>query len=512
MLESFNNIQKFQYKKLSPEEQKARGILGRLEGIIADGKNPTRNGRKYPMQLWEKVFADPIMQEKIANKVCLGELGHPEDRSETDITKAALCLAETPKKGPDGNLYGVFDIIDTPCGKILKTLCDYGCNIGISSRGQGDVYTDYDGQETVDEDTYTCECFDAVLLPAVKSARLNYVNESLGNKTLYESLNEAIEAASSDDEKIIMTNSLERVGIDYKNKGEAQVGTSDVSATDDAAANDGADLVKDLQEALKANAELSKQITKLQEKLSVCYAKEVRNDAAVTKLKNAVVALSEDARKYKAVSSQIVSMKEQLDEKATQFVKQNKVIESFRRRSEQTSETIQQLTESCDTKDVRIKTLVRRNNQLQEQLKRDKSEHEKVVSSLQEELEGSRTDAKVIKSQCEKKLASANKLIEQYRKESDTAKKLYVESKAKQLGVDVDDVTNRLTENYTFEDVNKVCENLRDYKLNMSKLPFNIDLRKGARVTVNESKDVSQVINPDDILDDSITNLLSNIQ
>ena len=154
MLESFSNIQKFQYKKLSPEEQKARGILGRLEGIIADGKNPTRNGRKYPMQLWEKVFADPIMQEKIANKVCLGELGHPEDRSETDITKAALCLAETPKKGPDGNLYGVFDIIDTPCGKILKTLCDYGCTIGISSRGQGDVYTDYDGQETVDEAKY----------------------------------------------------------------------------------------------------------------------------------------------------------------------------------------------------------------------------------------------------------------------------------------------------------------------------------------------------------------------
>ena len=90
------------------------------------------------MQLWEKVFEDPIMKEKIENKVCLGELGHPEDRTETDITKAAICLAEMPKKSNDGKLYGVFDIIDTPCGRILKTLCDYGCNIGVSSRGQGD--------------------------------------------------------------------------------------------------------------------------------------------------------------------------------------------------------------------------------------------------------------------------------------------------------------------------------------------------------------------------------------
>ena len=537
------------------ETERNRGILGRLYGPIASCVVPTRNGRYYPDEVWETVFDSPIVKEMFTNGGLPGELDHPVDRSETDSSRIAIMMPEPPKRDTRGQLEGYFDILDTPCGKIAYQLAKYGFRFGISSRGEGDVTESYDGSEVVDADTYTLHAFDLVLLPACESARMRftesldtkkkltdclfselsnspkeartimleslraldfenkgYVNESLGNKTLYESLNEAIEAASSDDDKIIMANSLERVGIDYKDKGEAQVGTSDVSATDDAAANDGADLVKDLQEALKANAELSKQVTKLQEKLSVCYAKEVRTDAAVTKLKNAVVALSEDARKYKAVSSQIVSLKEQLDEKATQFVKQNKVIESFRRRFEQTSETIQQLTESSDTKDVRIKTLVRRNNELQEQLNRDKSEHEKVVSSLQEELEGLRTDAKVIKSQCEKKLASANKLIEQYRKESDTAKKLYVESKAKQLGVGVDDVTNRLTENYTFEDVNKVCENLRDYKLNMSKLPFNIDLRKGARVTVNESKDISRVVNPDDVLDDSITNLLSNIQ
>lgn len=50
MLESLsNNV--FTYKKLTEEEQQSRGILGRLAGIIADTKNPTRNGRQYSSEL-----------------------------------------------------------------------------------------------------------------------------------------------------------------------------------------------------------------------------------------------------------------------------------------------------------------------------------------------------------------------------------------------------------------------------------------------------------------------------
>lgn len=50
MLEKFTG-NKFIYEKLSSEEQAKRGILGRLEGIIADTSNPTRNGRKYSRAL-----------------------------------------------------------------------------------------------------------------------------------------------------------------------------------------------------------------------------------------------------------------------------------------------------------------------------------------------------------------------------------------------------------------------------------------------------------------------------
>ena len=211
MLESFNTKNSFEYQKLTEEEQTKRGILGRLVGPIADSVNPTRNGRRYSGELWEKVFKNPIMQEKIENRVCFGELGHPADRTETDMEKICWCLAEVPKKGDDGQLYGVFDILPTPNGRILKALCDYGSNIGTSSRGSGDTFMDYDGQESVDPDTYECECWDAVLLPAVKSARLTPVTESL-HKTLKESLKTLVNSENEEHQKI-MLESLDTIGI-----------------------------------------------------------------------------------------------------------------------------------------------------------------------------------------------------------------------------------------------------------------------------------------------------------
>jgi len=215
MLESFNSG-KFEYKKLSLEEQKNRGILGRLAGVIADTKQATRNGRHYGKELWDKVFNNDIMKEKIQNRCCFGELGHPADREEVDPEKIAICLAEQPKIGSDGKIYGVFDILSTPNGKILKALCDYGCNIGVSSRGTGDLIDGYDGNEEVDPDTYQCEGWDAVLIPAVKTARPAYVTESLDtkryNKTLRQALSESLDKASAKQKKS-MTESLESLGI-----------------------------------------------------------------------------------------------------------------------------------------------------------------------------------------------------------------------------------------------------------------------------------------------------------
>ena len=260
---------KFEYKRLSPEEQEKRGILGRLVGPIADYLHETRNNRLYSEKLWEKVFANPIMKEKIKNRCVFGELGHPTDRTEIDIEKVALCLAEEPKKSSDGKLYGVFDILNTPCGKILKSLCDYGCNIGISSRGSGDTFINGKGQEEVDADSYECECWDAVLLPAVESARLQYVTESVSpdNKTLKKALNEELNKAT-DSERKVMVETLKSLNINLGNT-EEESSVSHINensdTTSNAAANDGADIAKEFLNTLKENKDLTKQTRDLQE-------------------------------------------------------------------------------------------------------------------------------------------------------------------------------------------------------------------------------------------------------
>ena len=231
MLESITT-KHFEYKKLSEAEQQARGILGRLVGPCADFNHPTRNGRKYSEQLWENVFNNAIMKEKIANKCCFGELNHPTDRTEIDMEKVAICLAEQPKKGKDGRLYGVFDILSTPNGRILKALCDYGCKIGISSRGQGDLITDVNGDEAVDPDTYDCECFDAVLIPGVEAARLTYVTESLNTKGkgLKKALTEALDNETAEGKKT-MLETLDKLNI--KIHEAADTTTDDEDIVDD---------------------------------------------------------------------------------------------------------------------------------------------------------------------------------------------------------------------------------------------------------------------------------------
>lgn len=98
MLRAFKG-NNFIYEKLSADEQNKRGILGRLMGVIADTVNPTRNERLYSKSLWEKVFANPIMKEKIANRAVFGELCHPFDgREEVDPEKLQFVLRNCHRK------------------------------------------------------------------------------------------------------------------------------------------------------------------------------------------------------------------------------------------------------------------------------------------------------------------------------------------------------------------------------------------------------------------------------
>lgn len=201
-------LETLQIQPLSEEEKTRRHILGRLYGPIATGKENTRNERHYSTELWKRALSDEVFREKIANKSLFLELGHPADREETDMEKVCACIPEMPKI-VNGDLYAYVDILDTPNGKILKTLIDYGFVPGISSRGSGDV----DMNNEVEPETFYLETWDIVQLPALKKARMN-VCESLGSnkKGLKKALVESLNNVSEKDKKI-MQESLVNLNI-----------------------------------------------------------------------------------------------------------------------------------------------------------------------------------------------------------------------------------------------------------------------------------------------------------
>jgi len=498
MLESFKSG-KFLYEKLSKEEQDKRGILGRLEGPIADFKNPTRNGRLYSEPLWEKVFEDPIMQEKIKNRCCFGELGHPEDRQEVDMEKIAICLAEQPKKGDDGSLYGIFDILNTPNGKILKALCDYGCNIGVSSRGTGDLYTDDDGNEAVDPETYECECWDAVLIPAVETARMNYVTESLSNKkTLKQALRESLESASEEDKKVMET-TLNELGIDVEEKQEeikeeVQEEQPEEQIEDNNTSNEEADVVDEkkdanddgsnkviesLKEAIKEKAQLEKSVKELQEKLAVSDTKVNELNEELNKYKNATSRLSTYAKSSRDLTKKVSELEGELNKKDELIESLNKKCDVYKKKStslnENISKQVKELNSQSKSKDSEIKTL-------KEELEKKTAEYDENTKSLNESIKAK--DNKILG--LEKKINESLTVANKYKKLAQDTVNRYIESKATMLGLSANEIKNKLNETYTISDIDKVCEDLKSYKLNMSKLPFNLNDGK-VRVKIKES-------------------------
>lgn len=509
MLESFTENVELKFKELSPEEKQRRGILGRLYGPIADVIKPTRNERRYTESLWEKVFDNPLTKEMFAQGGVPGELDHPTDRDETNSEKIAIMMPEPPTKGPDGKLVGYFDIIDTPCGRIAYALAKYGFNLGISSRGSGDTY--FDGnEEVVDEDTYSFNAFDLVLLPACKDARLQLAESIDKNKINFKkALRESLESASESGRKI-MTETLDNLGIDYsESSGETK--TEETEQVEEGVADDdGTNLVNELQEALKENHSLQRQIVTLHEKLSVSYTKESRLQEEVTKLKDAVKRLSESVSKAQALSNQLKSMKEQLESVSHLADERSKIIESYQTRIQLARNSKQQLSESVSRKDTEIIQLRAKIKKLDESIQQARKSADAKVISLQEELESLKTDSQIKNSQYAQKLSRSNELVESYKKQAAQAVDRYIQSKALSLGITANEIKNRLNESYSFDDIDSVCEGLRSYKRNMNRLPFDIGSNSISRVTLKEDTSTQRFTNPDDVVDSSLFDLINN--
>lgn len=407
-------------------------------------------------------------------------------------------MPEKPQKDKDGHLIATFDILDTPNGRIAYTLAKYGYKLGISSRGDGEVYPDVDG-EHVDEDSYQFKAFDLVLLPAVKAARLKMVESLQDGKTFNKAINEALENATPDEKKV-MQETLNNLNIGFNS--EKSEDKSNIAAN-----NAGATLVKELQESLIAKQKAEAQVLELQEKLSVCYAKEAKYEEDIVKYKSTIRNLSETASNVKALQKKVDLLNENLKEKDNlinqERDKNSKIISS----QNLTNKKQLKLTESLSNKNIELSKATAKINSLQENMLNLKSSFEKKENQLNESLAEVKKNLAIKTTEYNNKLTNANKLIEQYRRTAKTAVNKYIESKSNLLGVTPQEIKNKLPENYSFDDIDKICEDLSDYKLNLSKLPIN--LSSNTRIKVTESKEtiIPKIYNDADDYDDSLLTL-----
>lgn len=179
LIEQCGSFKNNEYKYIKESSDRHKGeYLGTVAGVCADLVKPTRNGRKYTEQLWRNVINSPDFQEGMRTFTIFGETDHPEDRLETKTKEIAMVMTKFEIRPEEGVCYGEFDILNTPNGKILKSLLDYGCQIGVSSRGSGEEIM-VNGETIIDPDTYYFVCFDAVITPAVEQARPEYLKSKV---------------------------------------------------------------------------------------------------------------------------------------------------------------------------------------------------------------------------------------------------------------------------------------------------------------------------------------------
>jgi len=138
--------------------------LTRFRGKFQEAEAINKNKRIYPYAVLDENFKKltPIIEAR----GLIGELDHPTD-SIIHFEKASHIIT---KLWWDGNsLMGEGEILNTPHGKILKSLLNDGVRIGISSRGVGNGRSDENGILVIGE-SYKLITFDAVADPSTHSA------------------------------------------------------------------------------------------------------------------------------------------------------------------------------------------------------------------------------------------------------------------------------------------------------------------------------------------------------
>ena len=86
-----------------------------------------------------------------------------------------------------------------------------------------------------------------------------------------------------------------------------------------------------------------------------------------------------------------------------------------------------------------------------------------------------------------------------------------METKATMLGVNKNEIKNKLDESYTLDDIDQICDELQSYTLNINRLPFKFNKEMRVKVTESKNDSLRTHISKNDLGDDDIDDSLIKI-
>ena len=144
-----------------------------IEGVFLQGDIKNRNGRMYPVGTLAKEV-ERYNESFVQKGRALGELGHP-DGPTVNLDRVSHKITSLKQEG--NNFMGKAQLLDTPMGKIAKSLIGEGVTLGVSSRGVGSLKENRDGCKVVGEDFMLATAADIVADPSAPDAFVSGIME-----------------------------------------------------------------------------------------------------------------------------------------------------------------------------------------------------------------------------------------------------------------------------------------------------------------------------------------------
>jgi len=143
-----------------------------IQGIFMQAEQKNRNGRVYPKEILGREV-ERYNENYVKKNRAFGELGHP-DSPAINLDRVSHMIT---KLYPDGNNFiGKAKIVDTPNGKIVKSLLDGGACLGVSTRGVGSLKP-ANGYQLVQDDFRLATAADIVADPSAPDAFVQGIME-----------------------------------------------------------------------------------------------------------------------------------------------------------------------------------------------------------------------------------------------------------------------------------------------------------------------------------------------